>query len=176
VALMEVTFTKLPKRRYQMTVMRERGPVLAPCTGPGYHEYLPHDALRFLLEAEAGLSGGAFGRIAAGPGTIFWPADPTLLRRHRRWKKTPKPTPGRRADMAMSEQLARLCQVLWEIRAGQRATPPEWFSRADPDMLESPLVQRILGRLDVFATQWHPLPAYGSITLAWPRGKRRVIQ
>ena len=59
---MEVTFTKLPGRRYEMAVVRERGPVLAPRTGPGYHEYLPHDAVHFLVEAEAGLSGGAFGR------------------------------------------------------------------------------------------------------------------
>jgi hypothetical protein len=167
VTSMEVTFTKLPGRRYEMTVVRERGPVLAPRTGPGYHEYLPHDAVHFLVEDEAGLRGGAFGRIAAGQSNMFWPADPALLRRQRRHDKAHKPTPGEHADMATSEKLAGLCQVLWEVRAGQRATPPDWFSRADPQTLESPLVQRILERLDTFAAWWHHLPPGGSITLAW---------
>jgi hypothetical protein len=169
---MEVTFTKLPGRRYEMTVVRERGPVLAPRGGPGYHEHLPHDAVHFLVEAEAGLRGGAFGRIAAGHSNIFWPADPALVRRQRRRDKAHKPTPGEHADMAMSEKLAGLCQVLWEIRAGKRATPPDWFSRLDPGTLESALVQRILVRLDAFAARWHRLPAYGSITLAWDAATR----
>ena len=179
---MEVTFTKLPGRRYEMTVARERGPVLAPRTGPGYHEYLPHDAVHFLVEAEAGLRGGAFGRIAAGQSNMFWPADPALLRRQRRRDKAHKPTPSEHADMATSENLAGLCQALWEIRAGQRAAPPEWFSRTDPQTLESPLVQRILDRLDEFAAWWHHLPEHGSITLPWDastwadprRGDRRT--
>jgi len=179
---MEVTFTKLPGRRYEMTVIRERGPLLAPRTGPGYHEYLPHDAVHFLVEAEAGLRGGAFGRIAAGQSNMFWPADPALLRRQRRRDKAHRPTPGEHADMAASEHLAGMCQVLWEIRAGQRATPPEWFSRVDAATLGSPLVQRILGRLDEFASWWHHLPPYGSITLPWDaairadthRGDRRA--
>jgi hypothetical protein len=169
---MEVTFTKLPRRRYEMTVLRERGPVLAPRAGPGYHEYLPHDAVHFLVEAEARLIGGVFGRIAAGHSNIFWPADPALLRRQRRRDKAHKPTPGEHADMATSENLTGVCQVLWEIRAGQRAAPPEWFSRLDAETLESPLVQRILDRLDEFAARWHHLPAYGSITLAWDAATR----
>jgi hypothetical protein len=45
---------------------------------------------------------------------------------------------------------------------------PEWFSRVDPAASESPLVERILTRLDTFAAQWHALPAGGSITLPWP--------
>ena len=44
-AVMEVTFTKLKGHRYLMTVVRERGPELAPRQGPGYHDYLPHDAV-----------------------------------------------------------------------------------------------------------------------------------
>ena len=71
---MDVTFTKDSGRRYLMTVVRERGPELAPRHGPGYDEYLPHDAVHFLVEAEARLTGGAFGRIAAGRNNLFWPA------------------------------------------------------------------------------------------------------
>ena len=78
---MQVTFTKLPGRRYEMTVARERGPALAPRNGPGYHDWLPHDAVHFLVEAEAGLSGAVFGRIAAGHSNLFSPVDPSE-RRH----------------------------------------------------------------------------------------------
>jgi hypothetical protein len=151
-----------------MAIARERGPRLAPRGGPGYHDYLPHDAIHFLVEAEAGLTGGVFGRIAAGAGSFFWPADPALLRKQVRREKARGLTAAQHADMARSEALAGTCQVLWEMRAGQLATMPEWFSRVEPEMLESDLVRRILGRLDDFAARWHALQPGGSVTLAWP--------
>ena len=165
---MEVTFTKIPARRYVMTVVRERGPELAPRQGPGYDDHLPHDAVHFLVEAEARLAGGVFGRIAAGHSNLFWPADPVArqhqARRERKWK------PGQReqADMARSEALASLCSLLWKFRAGYRGELPPWFSRIEPGTLESPLVERILARLGDFAAQWGPLPEHGGITLPWP--------
>jgi hypothetical protein len=73
---MDVTFTKGPGRRYFMTVVRERGIRLARRQGPGYHDYLPHDAVHFIVEREAGLTGGVFGRVAAGQSNIFPAADP----------------------------------------------------------------------------------------------------
>ena len=88
---MEVTFTKLQGRRYLMTVVRDRGPELAPRQGPGYHDYLPHDAVHFMVEAEAALSGGVFGRVAAGQNNIFTTADPAIRRRQGRWEATTEP-------------------------------------------------------------------------------------
>jgi hypothetical protein len=170
---MEVTFTKLAGRRYQMAIIREHGPQLAPRGGPGYDDYLPHDAVHFLVEAEARLAGGVFGRIARGESSFFWAADPALLRRHARRARARKPTPAEHADMGMSERLAGTCQVLWALRAGHLATPPEWFSQVQPEMLESGLVQRILGRFDAFAAMWQALPADGSITLEWPLNDHR---
>ena len=165
---MEVTFTKLPGRRYEMSVVREHGPELAPRGGPGYHDYLPHDAVHFLVEAEARLTGGVFGRIADGQGNLFYPADPALLRKHGRREKARRLTPTQHADMSRSEALAGVCQVLWEMRAGQRDCAPEWFSQVESETLESDLVRRIMARLDEFAARWHALQAGGSITLAWP--------
>lgn len=165
---MRVTFTKLPGRRYEMTVVRERGPQLAPRQGPGYHDYLPHDAVHFLVEAEAGLTAGVFGRIAAGENQMFWPADRALLRRTRRREKKRSRSPQEHADMGRSEELAGLCQVLWEMRAGVRSSAPEWFSLLPEGATESPLVRRILARLDSFASEWHALRPGDGITLAWP--------
>jgi len=166
---MNVTFTKLAGRRYQMTVDRDRGPTLAPRNGPGYHDYLPHDAVHFLVEAEAHLSGGAFGRVAAGRNNIFWPADPTAIRRQARREAHRRPSAAEHADMARSEELASVCQPLWEFRTGRRADLPEWFTLVRTETLESTLVGRIIVRLDDFANRWHSLPIGGSVTLSWPR-------
>jgi hypothetical protein len=165
---MDVTFTKDPGRRYLMTVVREHGPELAPRHGPGYDNHLPHDALHFLVEAEARLTGGAFGRIAAGQSNMFWPADDRLLRHQKRKEAKRKPSALEHAQMGRSEDLAAVCQVLWELRAGHRSEPPAWFDRVPPEDLESGLTERILARLDEFAARWHALPVGGSITLAWP--------
>lgn len=165
---MRVTFTKLTGRRYEMTVVRERGPELAPRQGPGYHDYLPHDAVHFIVEAGAGLAGGMCGRLAAGENQLFWPADPELLRRTRRREKKRVRTAQEHADMGRSEELASLCQVLWEMRAGLLSSAPQWFARVPEDAASPPVVRRILARLDSFASQWHALKPGGSVTLEWP--------
>jgi hypothetical protein len=173
---MEVTFTKAAGRRYVMTVVRERGPRLAPRYGPGYDDYLPHDAVHFLVEAEARLSSGVFGQIAAGQNDIFWPADPRAARRQARRQAKRASTAAERADTGRSEQLAGLCQPLWELRAGHRRTLPLWWTSMMPGTVDSPLIDRILGRLDEFAERWHALQTGGSITLSWPRpaGRREA--
>ncbi|MGW2571705.1 hypothetical protein [Streptomyces sp. NPDC001537] len=165
---MDVTFTKVPGRRYRMTVVRERGPQLAPRQGPGYDDYLPHDAVHFLVEAEAGLSGGVFGRIAAGQSDIFWANDPVMRKPQARREAKRQPSKDEHADMARSEMLASLCEPLWQLRAGRRSSLPDWFSSMEPGIGDAQLVERILARLDDFAAHWHPLPAGGSVTLPWP--------
>jgi len=169
VRYMNVTFTKDSGRRYLMTVVRERGPELAPRHGPGYDDYLPHDAVHFLVEAEARLTGAAFGRIAAGQSNLFWPADNRLMRHQKRKEAKRKPSPIEHAQMGRSEDLAAVCQVLWQLRTRHRSEPPLWFlDRVPSEDLESRLTERILARLDEFAARWHPLPPGGSITLTWP--------
>jgi len=165
---MDVTFTKESGRRYLMTVVRDRGPELAPRLGPGYHDYLPHDAAHFLVEAEARLTGGAFGRIAAGQSNLFWPTDNRLVRHQKRRDAKRKTSAAEHAQMGRSEDLASVCQMLWELRAGHRSEPPSWFDRVPPEDLESGLTDRILARLDEFAARWHALPVGHGITLTWP--------
>jgi hypothetical protein len=165
---MDVTFTKVPGRRYRMTVVRERGPELAPRQGPGYDDWLPHDAVHFLVEAEAGLSGGVFGRIAAGRSNIFWAADPVVRKRQARWEAKRPPSRAEHADMARSEALASACDPLWRVRAGMCPELPDRLSSREPDIGEPQLIERILYRLDEFAERWHALPPGGSVTLSWP--------
>src|ERR1700733_9472414 len=150
-----------------MAVVRERGPALAPRQAPGYDEYLPHEAVHLLVELEAGLAGGVFGRLAAGHSNIFWTADPAAGPRQRRRERKRRTTKQERADMARSELLAATCAPLWELRTGRRTEPPEWFSRLEPDLGGLPLVERIIDRLDAFAACWHELPPGDSIAFEW---------
>jgi hypothetical protein len=165
--VVEVTFAKLSGRRYTMTVVREVGPELATRQGPGYHDYVPHDAVHFLAEAEAGLTGGAFGQIASGRNNIFATVDPALRRRQSR-REAKRRSPDRSAEMIRSESLASLCLPLWELRHGHRRAMPEWSGRFDRDLVTSPVIDRIQFRLDDFAARWSRLPVGGTLRLTWP--------
>ena len=146
---MKVAFVKKGGRRYTVQVSRDRYPDLW-CGTIGYDEWLPHDLLHFVAEAEYGLDGGVFGDLAAGGNArIFQSYDPGVtarLWRKQRIRRTRLPD-GRR-----SEQLA------WELE--QR-----WHART-----LSPLLQR---KLDDLAARWHALQVGGSLALEWPRPEGR---
>src|SRR5918911_1133011 len=99
---MLVHFRKTGLRRYGLFVDREHAPPVAAHPAPGYDDYLPHDLLHFVAEAEWGLDGAVFGQLAAGgdPG-IFLPVERALVpqwvrRRKLRRKTHPK---GRRSEV-----------------------------------------------------------------------------
>ena len=165
VAGMRVVFTKGPGTSYDIAVHRERGAALAPRNGPGGHPYLPHDLVHFLVEAEAGIALGVYGRLAAGDNGLFWPADPAERNRaaRRRRSKPTKPSPRARADMARSEELAGIAVPVWEVRRGHAKTLPAYV-RADGI---PPAVDRIVARLDMYADRWHALPVGGCLELIW---------
>lgn len=155
---MDVTFTKAAGRRYIIKVVRSVGAELAARNGPGYDPYLPHDLVHFVVEAEAGIRGGVFGRLATGDSGLFWPVDQRELRRRTRHKRVP--TPAERADMARSEWLAGISPRVWAQRARIPADLPDGVDRA--------VIERICTRLGEVAERWHALPADGSMTLTWP--------
>jgi hypothetical protein len=147
----KVTFVKKGERRYAVEVRRDRYPDLW-CGTIGYDDWLPHDLLHFVAEAEFGLDGAVFGDLAAGGNArIFQSFDPKVtakLWRKQRMSRTRLPE-GRR-----SEQLA------WELEQAWRAKSL------------SPELQQ---KLDDLAERWHALQIGGSLTLEWPRpeGRRR---
>jgi hypothetical protein len=148
----KVAFVKTGARRYAVEVHRDRYPDLR-CGSIGGDEYLPHDILHFVAEAELGLDGGVFGDLACGGNArIFIPVDPTLVAkmwRKQRIRKTRLPD-GRR-----SEELAAALARAWRTR------------RSD-----DPRVERLIPRLDELAERWHALAVGGSLTLEWPRAER----
>ena len=146
---MKVTFVKKGAQRYAVEVSRERYPDLW-CGSIGYDEWLPHDLLHFVAEAEYGLDGAVFGDLAAGGNArIFQSYDQEVtakLWRRQRIRRTRLPE-GRR-----SEELA------WELEQ-------KWRARTLP-----PQLQR---KLDDLAARWHALQVGGSLTLEWPRPEGR---
>ena len=62
---MKVTFTKR-QRRYDVYVTRNRATDLYIRSAPGYDDWLPHDVLHFVAEAEYGLDRAVFGDLASG--------------------------------------------------------------------------------------------------------------
>jgi hypothetical protein len=137
---------------------------------PGFDEYLPHDLLHFVGEAEWGLNGAIFGQLAAGgdPG-IFIPTDERLIpRMMRRRKKLHRRPRGRR-----SELIAGLLEVAWRSRQWRARLPEDWNERLDAARVTPDRLARVVASLDDLAARWHALYIGESLTLEWPRPERR---
>jgi hypothetical protein len=171
-----VHFVKTGARRYGVIVERDAGPALVANPAPGYDDFLPHDLLHFVAEAEWGIDGGVFGQLAAGgdPG-IFIPVDERhriewLRRRKLRRKERPR---GRR-----SEALAGVLDAAWKVRAGKAPLPEQWPSQLAAARAEPERLAEVVASLDDLAARWSNLQVGGSLTLEWPRpetrGRRRA--
>jgi hypothetical protein len=167
-----VSFRKTGARRYGVWVERELAPALMMDPAPGFDEFLPHDLLHFVAEAEWGLDGAVFGRLASGADAgTFWPVDQALVRKAmRRRKKTRVRPRGRR-----SELLAGILEEAWHSRRGRRPLPDDWADRLTAARAEAADVERIVSSLDDLAERWHALHLGEALELEWPRpeGRRR---
>jgi hypothetical protein len=168
---MIVHFMKAGPRHYGVLVTRQSGPTVRVQPAPGFDEFLPHDLLHFVAEAEWGIDGGVFGQLAAGgdPG-LFLPLDEELIPqwvRDRKMRKRERPR-GRR-----SEAIAGVLDAAWRKRTGRAPLPEYWdlvlaAARVEPDELNV-----VLASVDAFARRWHRLQVGGSLQLEWPRPEGR---
>lgn len=178
--VMLVRFVKSSERRYGVVVERAYAPTVIAEPAPGYDDFLPHDLLHFVAEAEWGLDGAVFGQLAAGgdPG-LFLPVDDELLGRcvrERKLRKTKQHrgrSAGWRFEAARSEALATVLGAAWRARTSRAPLPEYWDvvlaqARAEPQKLE-----RVLGYVGELASRWHGLQIGRSLTLEWPRPERR---
>ena len=170
---MDVHFRKIGPRRYAVVVDREHGPAVAAHPAPGYDDYLPHDLLHFVAEAEWGLDGAVFGQLAAGgdPG-IFLPVNQELVREWvRRRKLRPKAKPkGRR-----SELLAHALECAWNARHRRRPLPDYWDDLFAAARSDSGRFDGVVASLDDLAARWHALSIGEDLTLRWPRAEHRPL-
>jgi hypothetical protein len=168
---MLVHFRKSGRRRYGVLVERTSGPEVIVEPAPGYDDFLPHDLLHFVAEAEWGIDGAVFGQLAAGgdPG-LFVPVDEELLAkwvRSRKLRRTERPR-GQR-----SEAIAAVLDAAWRARAGKAPLPEHWQVVLAAARVEPEELRRVLVSLDDLARRWHKLQIGGSLALEWPRPEGR---
>jgi hypothetical protein len=169
---MNVTFKRTGERRYGVFIEREKGHALVMHPAPGYDEFLPHDLLHFVAEAEWGIDGGVFGQLAAGgdAGT-FWPVEQELLSKAmRRRKRTKKRYKGGRR----SELLADILERAWKARQANERLPRDWTERLAKARVDPEELAPVVASLDELAARWHALRIGESLTLEWPRPERRA--
>lgn len=183
IGTVEVTFARTGERRYGVSVTPPGQQPQWADPAPGYDADLPHDLVHYVVEAELSLTGGVFGRAAAGGGALFTPPegvrDRREQRRHQRRRQRREEQLRRRdragrGDMATSEHLASICETMWKLRHGRLRQAPEW---AHPDSLsgtDRTRVERVTARLDRVAPVWRGLPIGGALTFTWPDPEPRA--
>lgn len=143
---------------------------------PGYDADIPHDLIHYLVEAELALTGGLYGRLAAGGGSMATATDEPNhrdrrrqeRRRRRREQRLRRDDHAGHRDMATSEQLAGICCLLWKARHGQAGAAPDPARIHPMSPVDQAHVDRVLARLNRVAPLWRRLPVGGSIAFTWP--------
>jgi hypothetical protein len=167
---MQVTFMRTDKRRYAVHVTREHAVDLVMDPAPGFHEYIPHDLVHFLVETHFGLRNGVYGLLAVG-GDADTFLDPAGSVRERKRMKAKNRLSG--ADVGRSEKLAGLVQHAWELRYGgsQRPLPEDGLDALGVAAQEIDDAVEALHRL---AHSWHALSVGNRLRLTWPWPERKV--
>jgi hypothetical protein len=170
---MKVSFMKTGARRYGVLVQRERAAEVVMHPAPGYDDYLPHDLLHFVAEAEWELDGAVFGQLAAGgdAGT-FYPTDQSLIPRAMRDRKRRKRRAGKPKGRR-SEALAHILEQAWNARHGREPLPSNWKEQLEAARVSSKRLEVVVDQLDDLAERWHSLRVGEQLALAWPRPERR---
>jgi hypothetical protein len=170
---MKVSFMKTGARRYGVLVQRERAVEVIMNPAPGYDDYLPHDLLHFVAEAEWKLDGAVFGQLAAGgdAGT-FQPTDESLIPRAMRDRKRRKRRAGKPKGRR-SEDLAHILEHAWSARHGREPLPNDWEEQLEAASVSRNELEHVVDQLDELAERWHSLRVGEQLTLEWPRPDRR---
>lgn len=174
---MNVTFRRTGERSYAVVVevAGQRAQVMDPA--PGFDEYIPHDLVHYLVEAELGLTSGVYGRAARGGGTFIANAEDGVSTRERararrkqqrRESSLNNADETTRQDMINSERLAGICDLLWRRRQGQRPDPSRSPPSTELSSEDARRVDRVVARLEQLAPMWHGVSVGGELTFTWP--------
>lgn len=172
---MDVTFRRTGPRRYAVIVTLPGEPARVLDPAPGYDDDIPHDLVHYLVEAELGLSYGVYGSAARGGGSFrpTFEGNVSPRERARGQRKQRKREQSLRAqdadgaaEMARSERLAGVCDLVWRRRHGQRPDPRRQAPQLRPE--DAPDVERVVSRLDAIAPLWSELPLGGELVFEWP--------
>jgi hypothetical protein len=185
---MILVFRRTGQRRYAIEAKRSSFPDLEMNPAPGYNEWMPHDLLHLVVEAQLGLARGVFGQLAAGgdAGTFHPTVKPKQSPRDAARVRTKVKARGKtlmregRDESAQSERATYICWYEWLARSGrskQRAVAQTMTQQAKqvrtvaPSMelraLERKLKQ-ICAHLDELSSHWSSLEVGQSMAVRWP--------
>jgi len=171
----QVSFKRTGVRRYAVVVTVPGGPTLAADPAPGYDHDIPHDLVHYVVEAELRLTNGVYGRAARGAGTFVTTSEHDISarervrqqrKRHKRERALRSQGGLPAAEMATSERIAALSDVVWRRKAGQQPDALRVAPVLRPEDARS--VERVVARLDALAPLWRTLPVGGQLVFDWP--------
>jgi hypothetical protein len=174
ICCVQVAFKRTGVRRYAVIVSVPGRSVLTADPAPGYDDDIPHDLVHYVVEAELRLANGVYGRAARGAGTFVTAAEHDVSPRQRgreqrkqlRHERALRAQGAPAAEMATSERIAALSDVVWRRRAGQR--PDASRAAPVPRPQDAACVERVVARLDALAPLWRALPVGGELVFDWP--------
>lgn len=176
--MMEVTFTRTGRRKYEVLVRRDDGVVLE-LRSFDRPARLPHDLAHFVVESELRLERGLWGLLAAGAVLPNMTVASGRLRAHaaERSRSLLKEAGQHSteaevlvgviqqvAEAGLEDDWPRVSSYLgdaWRPRRSQR--PP--ITREE--------VRRACRRLRESERLWEELPVGGALTVMWPRARAR---
>jgi hypothetical protein len=156
---------------------------------PGYDQFLPHDLMHLVVEAQLGLTHGVFGQVAQGgnAGTFHVPlrqdksARDTQRARTRLKARGAKLLKQGRDESARSERATYICWYEWLARSqsselrkrAQGMTQNAETVRGSAGATELRALNKkkldeICGHLDRLSSQWSRLEVGQSMAVRWP--------
>jgi hypothetical protein len=186
---MVVVFRRVRERGYAVEVLRSGFPDLEMNPAPGYDQFMPHDLMHMVVEAQLALNHGVFGQLAAGgtAGTfhpVFRHNETTReiarLRTHVKERGKKMLREGR-DDCAQSERATYICWQYWLARsksADRKATSRSMAQQAkqvrgvaavrELTALNQNKLAEICEHLDTLSSHWSRLEVGQSMAVSWP--------
>jgi hypothetical protein len=173
---MQVTFERTGERRYGVRIVVAGQAPRYTNPAPGFHAYIPHDLVHYLVEAELRMTAAVFGRAAQGGGAFVLTNEGVSARERSREQRRQRKREARlnrqddesAGEMLRAERLALLCDITWRRRHGQHGDEKPWLAPAAPTAEEILLTERVVDRLEPLAERWHALPIGGALSFTWP--------
>jgi hypothetical protein len=156
---------------------------------PGYDQFLPHDLMHLVVEAQLRFSLGVFGQLAQGgdAGTFHLPlqqgkrARETTRTRTRIKARGAKLLKAGRDESAQSERATYICWYEWLARSSSsdRVKPSQAMAKqakqvrdtagdAELNALTERKLDEICKHLDQLSSHWSNLEVGQSIAVRWP--------
>ena len=182
---MIVVFRRTGQKRYSVEAQRPGFPDVVRHSAPGYDQFVPHDMMHLVVEAQLGLTHGVFGQLASGGnagGFILLKQSADTARARTRLKaRGTKLLKQGRDELMRSERAAYICWHEWMTRSPSSelrkrahvlalnvAQVRDNASAAEHRALNKEKLDSICGHLDQLSSHWSRLEVGASMSVSWP--------